>query len=288
MTPYHFSYVYILNSMRLPQRIYIGFTNNLRKRFDQHNNGEVISTKQYAPWRLLYYEAFSKERFARQRELHLKNNGNPMRELKKRIGFDSVRKSGKGGFTLIELMAVTAIIVIITSVVLANNNKYGGSVLLQNLAYDIALSIRQAQVYGISVRGFGVNNSTFNVAYGMHFDTNVNNNKSYVLFADLEKTGIFNPNHDPTENVSPSPYTISRGYYILDLCEPAGTKLAANSYSCTSVSQLDIVYKRPEPDAAIRVNGNPTLKSDARILVASPRGDILSIVVDAAGQISVQ
>lgn len=193
---------------------------------------------------------------------------------------------GPRGFSLIELMVVTGIVVVITSVVLTNNNRYGGSVLLQNLAYDIALSIRQAQVYGISVRGFGANN--FSVGYGMHFEKNVNNNKNYVLFADLENTGIFNPSHDPTENVSPSPYQIGRGYYIADLCAPAGTKLASNSYSCTSVSQLDIVFTRPEPDAAIRIPGNSALQDSARILVESPRGDVLSIVVDATGQISVQ
>ncbi|MEK7107281.1 MAG: GIY-YIG nuclease family protein [Patescibacteria group bacterium] len=284
ITPYHFSYVYILNSIRFPRRIYIGFTNNLRKRFSQHNDGEVISTKKYAPWKLLYYEAFSKERFARQRELHLKNNGNPMRELKKRIGFDSVRKSGKGGFTLIELVVVVAIITVVTSVVLVSNTKYGGSVLLQNLAYDIALSIRQAQVYGISVRGFGTTNM-FTAGYGMHFD--INDNAHYELFADADGNGLFS---NASENVPPSPYVIGRNYRIKKLCAPAGT----NFSSCASVQQLDILYKRPEPDAWISANGNSCLlqpsncKDSARIIVESPRGDVLSIVVDATGQISVQ
>ena len=196
-------------------------------------------------------------------------------------------------FTLIELMAVTGIVVIITSVVLANNNKYGGSGLLQNLAYDIALSIRQAQVYGISVRGFGANNSTFNVAYGMHFAKN--DQFEYELFADsMVSNGLFdidNSTIPPTsENVDPSPYQIGRGYYILDLCAPAGTKVSNNVYSCTSISQLDVLYKRPEPDAWISANGNSCIlqssncKESARILVASPRGDILSVVVDAAGR----
>ncbi|MDO8522373.1 MAG: prepilin-type N-terminal cleavage/methylation domain-containing protein [bacterium] len=204
-----------------------------------------------------------------------------MRELKKRIGFDSVRKSGKGGFTLMELIVVTGIIVVITSVVLANNNRYGGSVLLQNLAYDIALSIRQAQVYGISVRGLGASN--FSIGYGMHFA--MNDSTHYELFSDADNNGLFS---DASENVSPSPYVIGRNYYIAKLCAPAGTKLSDNSYECTSVTQLDVLYKRPEPDAAIRIPGTSSLQDSARIIVESPRGDILSIVVDATGQISVQ
>lgn len=107
MTPYHFSYVYVLQSVRFPRQIYVGFTHNLRKRYAEHNAGTSSSTKRYMPWKLSYYEAFSQEHFARERELHLKNNGNPMRELKKRIGLVEVMKSGKG-FTLIEaLIAVT-------------------------------------------------------------------------------------------------------------------------------------------------------------------------------------
>lgn len=109
MTPYHFSYVYVLQSMRFPRQLYVGFTNNLRKRYAEHNAGTSPSTKRYMPWRLSYYEAFSHERLARERESHLKNNGNPMRELKKRIGLVEVTKSGKG-FTLIETMVAVTIL----------------------------------------------------------------------------------------------------------------------------------------------------------------------------------
>ena len=199
------------------------------------------------------------------------------------------------GFTLIELIVVVGIITIITAVVLANNNKYGGSVLLQNLAYDIALSIRQAQVYGISVRSLG--SSNFSVGYGMHFD--ISDPTHYELFADKNDDGFFTSDLDPAldENVSPSPYVIGRNYSIAKLCAPAGT----DSSTCSSVNQLDIQYKRPEPDANISartgtgggtgqscVKHSNQCQDSGRIVVQSPRGDILSIVVDATGQISVQ
>ena len=56
------------------------------------------------------------------------------------------------GFTLIELMVTLAIFTIMTSVIMANYPGFNNKIALEVLAQDIALSIRQAQVYGISVR----------------------------------------------------------------------------------------------------------------------------------------
>lgn len=48
--------VYVLKSKRTGG-LYIGFTADLKKRFQEHNRGLVFSTKTYLPWRLIYYEA---------------------------------------------------------------------------------------------------------------------------------------------------------------------------------------------------------------------------------------
>jgi type II secretory pathway pseudopilin PulG len=188
------------------------------------------------------------------------------------------------GFTLIELLVVCGIMVVVGAIIFASNNKFGGQVLLQNLAYDVALSIRQAQVYGISVQRFGANN--FNAGYGMHFE--LSNSRTYNLFADANKTGLYAVGED----VAPSPYSIGRGYYISKLCAPAGVGVGCTSG--TSVLKLDIVFLRPEPDAWISASGNsctPTnsaaCQPDARIVLKSPRGDTMSIFVSANGQIAV-
>lgn len=78
-------YVYILKS-KVVNEIYIGSTNDLKRRFGEHNSKKEISTKRYAPWILYYYEAYVLEKLARIREKRLKHNGNSIRELKKRIG----------------------------------------------------------------------------------------------------------------------------------------------------------------------------------------------------------
>lgn len=188
----------------------------------------------------------------------------------------------KRGFTLIELLAVTAIITIVSAVVLANNNKFGGSVLLQNLTYDIALSIRQSQVYGISVRSF---NGTFSAAYGMHFQAAQGNAAPiYVLFADLDGNGIYNPG----ELVQST--TVGQGYVLSGLCV---TPVSGVEQCGTS---LDITFKRPEPDACISLNGTSPMVNgictggmqSARIEVTSPQNQKKNILIEVNGQISVQ
>ena len=77
-------YVYILKSYSYHQ-IYIGSTVDLKSRLKDHNEGKVLSSRRYKPWKLIYYEAFITERLARLREKNLKYNGNALRELKKRI-----------------------------------------------------------------------------------------------------------------------------------------------------------------------------------------------------------
>ena len=76
-------YVYLLQSL-VRDETYIGSTNNLKRRFKEHNSGVEISTKRYMPWKLIYYEAYATEGLARIREKRLKYNGNAIKELKKR------------------------------------------------------------------------------------------------------------------------------------------------------------------------------------------------------------
>ncbi|OHA90832.1 MAG: hypothetical protein A3F53_00195 [Candidatus Zambryskibacteria bacterium RIFCSPHIGHO2_12_FULL_48_10] len=67
----HF-YVYILLSKK-DNKLYIGFTNNLKRRLTQHAKGEVISTKNRRPFKLIHYEYFINESDARAREVFLKS-----------------------------------------------------------------------------------------------------------------------------------------------------------------------------------------------------------------------
>lgn len=51
-----FYYIYVLESAK-HDTLYVGYTNDLRKRLEEHNRGHNQSTKPYLPWHLIYYEA---------------------------------------------------------------------------------------------------------------------------------------------------------------------------------------------------------------------------------------
>lgn len=78
-------YVYILCSKK-DKELYIGSTNDLKKRVEEHNSGKVSSTKPRIPFELLYYEAYKIEQEARNREAALKLRGQARAQLLKRIG----------------------------------------------------------------------------------------------------------------------------------------------------------------------------------------------------------
>lgn len=66
-----FCYVYVLYS-DVSKSFYVGYTQDLKKRFAEHNKGLNFSTKPYIPWELIYYEAHKSEADARRREKYLK------------------------------------------------------------------------------------------------------------------------------------------------------------------------------------------------------------------------
>ena len=77
-------YVYVLKSKK-DGKLYIGFTENLLKRFQEHTNGLVNCTKYRRPLELIYYEAYKTKEIARKREKQLKS-GKAHIALKKRLG----------------------------------------------------------------------------------------------------------------------------------------------------------------------------------------------------------
>jgi len=76
-------YTYRLKS-KIDGKMYTGYTNNLRKRFKQHNDGLSTYTKGRGPYELVYYEACLNEQDARSREIYLKS-GRGKRFIKSRL-----------------------------------------------------------------------------------------------------------------------------------------------------------------------------------------------------------
>jgi len=75
-------YVYLIQNEQ--KKFYIGSTNNLKRRFKEHNDGKNVSTRSH-DWKLVYYEAYTTMNAARDREKKLKHDGRVRRFLMERI-----------------------------------------------------------------------------------------------------------------------------------------------------------------------------------------------------------
>ena len=76
-------YVYVIESIK-NEELYIGCTNNLRRRFKEHNQGLNFSTKRYKPWKCIYYESCLHQEDAKRREKYFKTSQG-QRLLKRRL-----------------------------------------------------------------------------------------------------------------------------------------------------------------------------------------------------------
>ena len=77
-------YVYILKST-VKKYHYIGSTEDLIKRVQEHNQGKTKSIKHLMPFTLQYYEAYETKVLARKREIELKRNSWRKKELLERL-----------------------------------------------------------------------------------------------------------------------------------------------------------------------------------------------------------
>lgn len=66
-----FFYVYVLKSIN-HDFIYVGFTQDLKRRFKEHNNQEELSTKHYAPFDLILFEGYKNIQDTKRREGYFK------------------------------------------------------------------------------------------------------------------------------------------------------------------------------------------------------------------------
>jgi prepilin-type N-terminal cleavage/methylation domain-containing protein len=189
------------------------------------------------------------------------------------------------GFTILELVISIAIFAIMSALLLARYGTFNQGILLDNLAYDIALTIRNAQSYGLNVRSSSRTANLFDKPYGVHFD--INDPTHFIFFVDTGGYGVYNPNIDLDNDGNPdqilSKTTITRGSKISALC--------VNGCSAgTPVTSVDITFKRPDPNAIIKINGRTDIyNSDTDITIMAVDGQTIKrITVRSTGQVTVE
>ena len=76
-------FVYVLLSKK-DKDFYTGYTNNLKRRLKEHQEGKIVSTKHRLPIQLIYYEVCLNKYDALAREKYLKS-GRGKKYIKSRI-----------------------------------------------------------------------------------------------------------------------------------------------------------------------------------------------------------
>jgi len=160
------------------------------------------------------------------------------------------RRNYSKGVTLLELTVVIFIFMVISSITVFSYGKFRSSLSIQNLADDIALSVRRAQGFAIGVRGSG---GIFTPGYGVHFTADPNStlhagsNKSFVLFTDMDGDSKY----DNSTNTCGSP---SLGDECLELLNITSTDTIESIYldnqvdPITTSGTVDLLFKRPSPE----------------------------------------
>lgn len=205
------------------------------------------------------------------------------------------------GFTLIELLVVLGIVVTITSVVLTSQSSFNKTLVLANTAYDVALSLRSAAMYGLGGHAISMTPT----GYGMHFERSAP--ESFTLFADTypapSVASVCHAIDDPStldaqpgncsyeagQDFMVTKYTLGNNITISDFCA-----FSSGSWSCAfaeggTLTALDIVFARPDSDPFMSVNRSYSSISPvttACLKVSSPLGGDRFVAVSISGRIT--
>ncbi len=209
------------------------------------------------------------------------------------------------GFTLIELLISISIIGIITALVMVKFSAFDSTVLLKSAAYEVALAIRDAQVYSVSVNaGLDETGSNyFDYSYGVKFTPN---SKEYKLFRYWNKdnptavprsTHLIGQNGHRAEFMTT--FTLGGSIIIEDICVTRAANIVYPGENCvsdfeTGKQYIDIAFRRPDFDMRsfaekfVGPPGTQPASLSAKIYLKSTKGsDVWIVEVGRLGNISV-
>lgn len=173
---------------------------------------------------------------------------------------------------------VTVIIALITAFVVFRQQGFNSSTLLRSLAYSVALSVRQAQVYGVSVRESAAGSGSFAQGYGVYFsNSGLADNTHYFIFTDTNGNGQYNAGEELPR------FTIGNGrgtdYRIYKFCAHAASGDQCSFGTALTINLLSIYFRRPNPDACFATSQN----AGACAVGASPVYDYAYVQLEMVG-----
>ncbi len=167
------------------------------------------------------------------------------------------------GVTLIELLVVIAILGIMSATTLVSYSNFKSSMSIQNLADDIALSLRKAQGFAVgTVR-------TYSNSYGVHFMMNSDltkpisgSKKSFILFANIDNFSKY----DTSNNMCGSPQSGNECLEMLQIT--SSDEIYKIVYGLAGYSgwremevrngeSIDVFFTRPHVEPTFCYKSNP-------------------------------
>lgn len=181
-------------------------------------------------------------------------------------------KNYSRGVTLIEMMVVLAIFGILLSIVVFNYNKFTDDTVLTNMAYEVALSVREAQLFGTAVKG---QTREFDNPVGLYFTPN---SDSYVLFIDNNNDLKFN-----------FPDTTYNTLTLLRKITISGLEISSSGSCGGSLSSAVILFKRPDVEPYVGDNSSVAEKyKKLQIQLITKGGKSKYVIINEVGSIEVK
>jgi len=213
------------------------------------------------------------------------------------------------GFTLIEMLVVAGIFAVLTSIVVFKYGDFTSNMLVTNMAYEIALEVRQAQVFGVGARvsDDGTGTANFSFPYGVFINMNDGSTGNPSLY-ETKKIQFFVDRNESNEDgygkcsddngagtcdcvtdECIEQVTLQRNIKITEIRTSA---YGSDEEVCeaTDVPQIAITFKRPSPEARIeRQATGEDQYTFVQIKVEAPgsRVNPSYVLVRQSGQISV-
>lgn len=186
----------------------------------------------------------------------------------------------QAGFTFLEFIVVMTIAVIMMTSLVIQQSRWSDRLTVNTQAYELALMLRQAQIYSLGVREYTAGaGDKFDIGYGVHFDSNLTR---YIYFADADK----DQKYDTGEAIETKIFT--RGVTIDRFCG-----IRSGDEDCAiPLDHMSISFLRPEPKANISFlnggdNPSPGYGPPASVYLKSVENKQYKVTIEANGQISI-